>query len=153
GVGRQVLAPRDGATVDKSDARDGGRAIGNGDESRQKDRENGIPVVFLYGENDWMDIAGGYAAERKLRDAQAAVLAASSSSSSSPSYSSSAAGGSGSEEQPRGRDNGDVKVLVIARAGHHVYLDGVDQFNRVVVEEMRDVEGRERRLGLGRGRG
>ncbi|KAK4991367.1 hypothetical protein LTR28_001355, partial [Elasticomyces elasticus] len=136
------LAPHAGPTADKPDARDDG--LPQLQQQRQEqDRENGIPVVFLYGENDWMDIAGGYAAERKLRDAQtAAVLASSPSSSSS---SSSAVGAS--EEQQRGRENGDVKVLVIAKAGHHVYLDGVDQFNRVVVEEMRDVEVRGGRGG------
>jgi cardiolipin-specific phospholipase len=34
----------------------------------EKRRENGIPVVMMYGENDWMDIGGGYAAEKKFEE-------------------------------------------------------------------------------------
>ncbi|KAL3955787.1 hypothetical protein ACCO45_011350 [Purpureocillium lilacinum] len=34
-------------------------------------KETGIPVVFMYGENDWMDVAGGLAAAEKLKEARA----------------------------------------------------------------------------------
>lgn len=44
------------------------------------------------------------------------------------------------------RENGAVKVVIIRKAGHHVYLDGADHFNDEVLAEMRDVEARERRL-------
>jgi cardiolipin-specific phospholipase len=47
-------------------------------------------------------------------------------------------------------ENGDAKVVIIRKAGHHVYLDGADHFNDVMDEEMRDVEVRERRLGFGK---
>ena len=44
------------------------------------------------------------------------------------------------------RENGDAKTRVIANAGHHVYLDGFEEFNKVMLDEMKDVERREKRL-------
>ncbi|CCU82560.1 putative abhydrolase domain-containing protein 4 [Blumeria hordei DH14] len=84
-------------------------------------REAGIPIVFIYGENDWMDVAAGYLAERKLEEEKGRVL------------------GEASEEE-QGRENGRAKVLVIKNAGHHLYLDGWEEFNEVIREEMKDFE-------------
>ena len=51
GIGRQMIAPDGSVTSSISTA--------------ERRRENGIPVVLMYGEKDWMDIDGGYAAVRK----------------------------------------------------------------------------------------
>ncbi|KAK7754116.1 hypothetical protein SLS62_003962 [Diatrype stigma] len=82
-------------------------------------RETGFPVVFMYGEHDWMDVAGGLAAEEKLKQArQKALLQA-------------------TEDEKR-RENGSAKVVVVPRAGHHLYLDNPDDFNRVIKEELEE---------------
>jgi cardiolipin-specific phospholipase len=74
------------------------------------DGDAGVPTVFMYGEHDWMDVAGGYAAVEKMKE----------------------------------RGSEDAKVVIINKAGHHVYLDGWEQFNRVMGEEMGDVVRRKR---------
>ena len=106
GVGRQYVQPN--ATTSSTVA-DGA-----------KKRENGYPIVFMYGENDWMDIAGGFAAEQKLKEEKARVLKTAS-----------------AEEKQA--ENGSVKVIVIKKAGHHVYLDGWEEFNNVMRKEMEEV--------------
>lgn len=90
-----------------------------------KAREDGIPVVLYYGENDWMDIKGGYAAKDKMDAERSRILKEAS-----------------SEEKER--DNGSAKVITIPRAGHHVYLDNAEDFNKSILEEMEDVERREK---------
>ena len=109
GVGRQYLQP-DGSTTSTVD-------------SAARKRENGIPIVLMYGENDWMDIAGGFAAEQKLKEEKARILQE-------------------ATDEERRRDNGSAKVTVIKKAGHHVYLDGWEEFNEVMREEMEDVSRR-----------
>lgn len=97
-VGRQVISqPEDGS----------GPAV----------KETGIPIVFMYGENDWMDVAGGLAAEEKLKQAKIKALL------------------HGTDEEKH-RENGSAKVVVISRAGHHLYLDNPDEFNDVIRKEM-----------------
>ncbi|KAL1835544.1 hypothetical protein VTJ49DRAFT_6499 [Mycothermus thermophilus] len=90
-------------------------------------RETGIPIVFMYGENDWMDVAGGYAAEEKLKQRALKALLDE----------------EATEEEKR-RENGSAKVLVVSKAGHHLYLDNPDEFNYLVRKEMEDT--RQRRL-------
>lgn len=81
-------------------------------------RETGIPVVLMYGDNDWMDVAGGYAAEEKIKARVAKTLL------------------HGTDEEKR-HENGSAKVIVVEKAGHHLYLDNPDVFNEAVVKEMR----------------
>ncbi|KAK4228822.1 putative cardiolipin-specific deacylase, mitochondrial [Podospora fimiseda] len=79
-------------------------------------RENGIPIVFMYGENDWMDVAGGYAAEEKIKKRRESELL-----------------------KGEGEEKGSAKVVVVRRAGHHLYLDNPEEFNAVVRAEMESV--------------
>ena len=111
GVGRQMIK-RDGSTTSSI-------------ASNEQKRENGYPVVFMYGENDWMDIAGGYTAEQKLKEEKERVMKTTS-----------------SEESAK--DEGSAKVMVIKQAGHHVYLDGWEEFNEVMREEMDEVSRRDK---------
>jgi cardiolipin-specific phospholipase len=141
GVGRQYIGPHSGPIVD-ADAPEDSKchktankkatdsatptlAASDTDADVPRVRETGIPIVLMYGENDWMDIAGGFAAEEKIKQERARILVDAS-------------------EEERRNDNGSAKVVVIHKAGHHVYLDGYDQFNQVMLEEMRDVMRRER---------
>ena len=106
GVGRQYLKP-DGSTSSSV-------------ECATRKRENGIPIVLMYGENDWMDVAGGFAAEKKLKEERAKILKE-------------------STPQEQAQDKGSAKVVVIKNAGHHVYLDGWEEFNEVMRGEMQDI--------------
>ncbi|KAF2135868.1 uncharacterized protein K452DRAFT_259998 [Aplosporella prunicola CBS 121167] len=117
GIGRQYLGVHSGPIPDT----EGTEREGAGG----RKRENGVPVVLMYGENDWMDIKGGFAAEKKMKEEKERLLA-------------------GKNDEERRRDNGDAKVLVIRKAGHHLYLDGAEQFNEIMLEEMRDVARREK---------
>ncbi|KAI0393483.1 alpha/beta-hydrolase [Xylariaceae sp. FL0594] len=82
-------------------------------------KETGFPIVFMYGENDWMDVAGGLAAEEKLKEARAKALA------------------QASDEEKR-RERGSCKVIVVKKAGHHLYLDNPDEFNQYITQELED---------------
>ncbi len=113
GVGRQIICA-DGSSSSSFEAA----------EAR---REKAFPIVLMYGENDWMDIAGGYAAEQKIKDARAEALR------------------DASAEQ-RADDHGEAKVLIIKKAGHHVYLDGWEEFNAIMREEMKDVSESEKKV-------
>lgn len=110
GVGRQIVAPNGTTTSSVQTA--------------EQRRENGIPVVLMYGENDWMDIAGGYAAEQKMEEAKQKALRKAS-------------------HEEKKNDNGSAKVIIIKKAGHHVYLDGWEEFNEVMRGEMNEVSRRE----------
>ncbi|POS87731.1 hypothetical protein EPUL_000468 [Erysiphe pulchra] len=80
-------------------------------------KETGFPIIFMYGENDWMDVAGGFAAEQKLKEEKAKILQTAS-------------------EEERLKENGSAKVITINNAGHHLYLDGWEDFNEVLRKEM-----------------
>lgn len=85
-----------------------------------KTKETGFPIVFMYGENDWMDVAGGLASEEKLKKAKAEALACA------------------TDEEKR-TENGSVKVVIVPKAGHHLYLDNAEFFNDALQKEMDDV--------------
>jgi len=112
GVGRQYLQAHDKPTVDGDTAA-----------NPTAQRETSFPVVFMYGENDWMDVAGGFAAAEKMKQERERILVKAS-----------------ADEK---NDHGIGKVVIINKAGHHVYLDGWEQFNRVMLEEMNEVRQRE----------
>ncbi|KAH8884774.1 alpha/beta-hydrolase [Thozetella sp. PMI_491] len=86
-------------------------------------RETGIPVVLMYGDHDWMDVTGGYAAEEKLKARKVKALL------------------QGTEEEKR-RENGSAKVIIIPKAGHHLYLDNADDFNKAILKELEDTRAR-----------
>jgi cardiolipin-specific phospholipase len=115
GVGRQYLGIHAGPIAD---AEPNPAVV-------ERPRENGLPVVLMYGEHDWMDVAGGFAAEQKIREEKEKAL-------------------KGKSQQERERDQGDAKVTIIRKAGHHVYLDNDKQFNDEILDEMHDVEKREK---------
>ena len=88
-------------------------------------RETGIPIVFMYGDHDWMDSAAGQEAKAKIDERKRRIL-------------------QNATPEERKADNGSAKVIVIKRAGHHLYLDGWEEFNRAVLQEMEEVGRKER---------
>lgn len=113
GVGRQIISS-DGSTTSSLQA-------------AERRRENGVPIVLMYGEHDWMDIAGGFAAEQKIKEERENVLKKASA-------------------EERAHDQGTAKVLIIKKAGHHVYLDGWEEFNAIMRDEMVDVSKRKKSI-------
>lgn len=120
GVGRQVIRATDETETSSTTASSSSSSLSSSwSKAEVMERETGIPVVFMYGEHDWMDVSGGYAAKAKI-DAERECRRA-----------------QGME------DNGTAKVVVIPKAGHHLYLDAPDVFNEFVLQEMEDVRRRE----------
>ena len=117
GVGRQPL-PSTMTTGSTMGAKDSAASA-----APAETEENGTPVILMYGENDWMDVAGGYAAKKQLDEEKEKALV-------------------GKSREERERDQGSAKVVIIKRAGHHVYLDGWEEFNDFMLGEMKDTSRR-----------
>ncbi|KAL2871086.1 putative alpha/beta hydrolase [Aspergillus lucknowensis] len=115
GVGRQMIP----ATVPYPPY------TGNNKPEPQARRENGLPIVFLYGDHDWMDYKGGMEAASKIIKEKRRIL-------------------ENATPEEREADNGSAKVVMIKNSGHHVYLDGWEQFNDAVLSEMEHTARKER---------
>lgn len=116
GVGRQPLpspSVTDSATATAADA------------TKTQMKELGIPVVMMYGENDWMDIGGGYAAEQKLKEEKEKAT-------------------KGMSKEEKALDEGSAKVLIVKKSGHHLYLEGYEEFNEMMREEMTETSRKEK---------
>ncbi|TVY36369.1 putative cardiolipin-specific deacylase, mitochondrial [Lachnellula occidentalis] len=122
GVGRQSLPPPSSSSTASSTT-----------PTSSLSKETGIPVILMYGENDWMDVAGGFAAEQKIKEEKAKALKAA------------------SAEEKR-RENGSAKVVIIKKAGHHVYLDGWEEFNEVMRAEMEETKRHSKAAAAANGR-
>ncbi|KAL1854673.1 hypothetical protein Plec18170_004764 [Paecilomyces lecythidis] len=122
GVGRQTIQPLPEDTTSSTNPSSTAQSTSN---SPPEKRENGIPVVFMYGDHDWMDVRGGHAAKAKIEEEKRRIL-------------------QNATPEERQADNASAKVVIIKKAGHHLYLDGADEFNQVVLEEMEDVSRKER---------
>lgn len=101
----------------------GRQALKHDQSSSTATHENGVPVILMYGENDWMDVKGGYAAKKAIDAERTRIL-------------------KGKSQQEIDDDQGSAKVVIIKKAGHHVYLDSHDEFNDVMLAEMEDVKRR-----------
>ncbi|KAE8550814.1 hypothetical protein EYB25_007044 [Talaromyces marneffei] len=119
GIGRQVIRPD--SPVALTSASDPSAAAAT---ASQPQKENGIPVIFMYGDHDWMDVTGGFAAKEKLEEEKRRIL-------------------KDATPEQREADNGSAKVYIVKNAGHHLYLEGDEEFNEIILKEMEDVRRRE----------
>ena len=67
-----------------------------------------------------MDVKGGYAAKKKLDAEREKAL-------------------EGKSDAEKAEDRGDTRVVIVKKAGHHLYLDNADEFNDFMKKEMDDV--------------
>lgn len=111
-VGRQVVKPAQPATATTP--------------ATPEIKETGYPIVMMYGDHDWMDVAGGYAAEEKIKKRIEQALL------------------NGTPEEQR-RENGSAKVLIVRNAGHHLYLDNPEEFNKYIDDELAETQRSEKR--------
>ncbi len=110
-VGRQVVRPAQPAAADTP--------------AKPEVRETGYPIVMMYGDHDWMDVTGGFAAEEKIKERIVQSLL------------------HGTAEEKR-KENGSAKVIIVRNAGHHLYLDNPDDFNGFVQKEMLETQAAEK---------
>lgn len=121
GIGRQQLAATMTTASNMSSPASSFENVAPPSSSKTLTKETGIPVVLMYGENDWMDVKGGYAAAEAMNAERAKVLKT-------------------ATEEQRKAERGSSKVVIIKKAGHHIYLDNPEHFNEVMLAEMDDVK-------------
>jgi cardiolipin-specific phospholipase len=68
-----------------------------------------------------MDVAGGYAAEEKIKQRVVKALMT-------------------ANEEERKKENGSAKVIIVKNAGHHLYLENPEDFNSYVVKELKETQ-------------
>lgn len=96
----------------------GRQVISKGEDGKPEKKEHGFPVVFMYGENDWMDADGGHDSAKKLNQASKQALT------------------QASDEDKR-LEKGSAKVIVVPKSGHHLYLDNPESFNKYMAKELK----------------
>ncbi|KAF7542198.1 hypothetical protein G7Z17_g11795 [Cylindrodendrum hubeiense] len=90
-------------------------------DSDKRINETGIPIVFMYGDNDWMDVDGGQAAVEKVNHFRLEALRH---------------GTNGLQKNYCG----EAKLIIIPDAGHNLYLDNHEEFNRVICKELEEIK-------------
>ncbi|KAJ5572133.1 hypothetical protein N7535_005793 [Penicillium sp. DV-2018c] len=135
GVGRQIIQNNSNVLPDPTSSANASStsfestpastATPSSDASPPPQRENGLSVVFMYGDHDWMDVSGGHAAAARLEEEKRRVL-------------------QNATPEEKHADEGSSKVVVVKKAGHHLYLDGWEEFNSIILAEMEEVNQRER---------
>ncbi|KAI9710833.1 MAG: hypothetical protein M1828_002031 [Chrysothrix sp. TS-e1954] len=123
GIGRSIVKPDASKLVNGEAA----TAVGT--------RETGLPVVLMYGDKDWMDVNGGRAAVELMTEATLAAKE----------QRRTEEAAEGPREASSAGDAGSAKLLVVKEAGHHVYLDGWEEFNQLMKVEMEETAKSERR--------
>ena len=129
GVGRQPIpTPSASSSTSHTPSTSPDTTIAN---QTSQFKESGIPVILMYGSVDWMDKEGGVAAAAKVNEATQEAL-------------------KNASREEKKRDNGRAKVVVVKNAGHHVYLDAWEEFNRLMAGEMVETreEGRRERRSV-----
>lgn len=82
-----------------------------------------FPTIFMYGSRDWMDANGGKRASEIINGEREKIMV-------DPNV----------PADEKSRDRGWSKVYTISNAGHHLYLDGWEEFNERILGEMEEVE-------------
>ena len=80
----------------------------------------------MYGDKDWMDLKGGQRGAKLLNEVRDQQLRAA------------------KTEEERRRENGGAVVKKIKDAGHHLYLEGWEEFNELMRGEMKQTAEQER---------
>lgn len=121
GLGRQIIPPPPPPPASQSNVSLPASTLPPQIPPQPQTRETGFPILLMYGEHDWMDVSGGHASVKELQEAKRLFLKT-------------------ATEEEKKRENGDAKVVIIKKAGHHLYLDGWEEFNEVMRKEMEETK-------------
>lgn len=103
--------------------KESGSQSANDDSASPPTYAESYPTIFMYGSVDWMDVNGGREGSSIINNERKKTL-------DDPNV----------PADVKERDRGWSKVYVISNAGHHLYLDGWEEFNDRILEEMEEVE-------------